>query len=354
MVTLNDGSTYPATVKGHDDKTDLAVLKIDAKKPLPYLAWGDSDKAHVGDWVVAVGNPYGLGGTVTAGIVSAHGRDINSGPYDDFIQIDAPINPGNSGGPLFNQQGQVIGIDSAIYTPNGGSVGIGFAIPSDLAKDVVAQLVEHGSVARGWLGIEMQPLTETLAKAMGRTDTHGVIVDQVQPDSPALKAGVKQGDLVTAYDGKPIENTREFARAVADTKAGATVKMDLVRDGKAMTVDVTIAQLKGGTVASAAQPGEGSLGLALAPLTQDNRDQYGIDAATHGALVERVAPGSNADDSGLKAGDVIEKVGDDAVHSPNQAMERIHTAQQDKKEAVPLLVQRNGTTYYLALQLAEG
>ncbi len=167
MVTLEDGTSYPATIKGHDDKTDLAVLKIDAKKPLAFVNFGDSDQARVGNWVVAVGNPFGLGGTVTAGIVSAHGRDLNSGPYDNFIQIDAPINPGNSGGPLFNQHGQVIGIDSAIYSPNGGSVGIGFAIPSNLAKTVVAQLREHGEVERGWLGVQMQPLTSPLAKAMG-------------------------------------------------------------------------------------------------------------------------------------------------------------------------------------------
>ena len=188
-VTLTDGNKYKAKVIGRDAKTDLALLKIEAGHSLPYVAFGDSDGEHEGDWVIAVGNPYGLGGTVTAGIISAHGRDIHSGPYDDFLQIDAPINPGNSGGPLFNQNGQVVGIDTAIYSPTGGSVGIGFAIPSNVARQVVAQLRDHGTVARGWLGVAMQPLTPTLAHAVGLKDTNGVVVDTVEADSPADTKG---------------------------------------------------------------------------------------------------------------------------------------------------------------------
>src|SRR5215469_6871111 len=196
-VNLDDGSSYTAKLVGRDAKTDLALLKIEAGKPLPYVTFGDSGKARVGDWVIAVGNPFGLGGTVTAGIVSGHDRNIDSGPYDDFLQIDAPINPGNSGGPLFNQSGQVIGIDSAIYSPNGGSVGIGFAIPSNLASDVVGQLRDHGKVERGWLGVQMQPMTPALAKAMGLKSDEGVLVNEVQPDSPAAKARLMQGDVIT-------------------------------------------------------------------------------------------------------------------------------------------------------------
>jgi len=354
MVTLEDGTSYPATLKGHDAKTDLAVLKIDAKKALPYLIFGDSDKAKVGNWVIAVGNPYGLGGTVTAGIVSAHGRDLNEGPYDNFIQIDAPINPGNSGGPLFNQEGQVIGIDSAIYTPNGGSVGIGFAIPSDLAKSVVAQLREHGEVARGWLGVQMQPLTETLAKAMGRSSTDGVLIDEVQPDSPAKKAGLQQGDLITAFDGKTIKDPRDMAMAVAAAPAGTSAKISYVRDGKESSVDVAIAKLKDDEVAANDQGGEGPIGLALAPLTPDSRDQLGLDDSVKGVVVAKVAPESRAADSGVRPGDVILRIGNEAVTNPAEAARTLRTAEKEKKEAVPLLVMRDGTTYYLALQLANG
>jgi serine protease Do len=353
-VTLDDGTSYPATVKGRDEKTDLAVLKIDAKKPLPYLAFGDSDKAKIGNWVIAVGNPYGLGGTVTAGIVSAHGRDIKEGPYDNFLQIDAPINPGNSGGPLFNQEGQVIGIDTAIFTPSGGSVGIGFAIPSDLAKSVVAQLREHGDVARGWLGVQMQPLTDTLAKAMGRSSTDGVLVDKVQADSPAKTAGLMQGDLITAYNGKIIKDPRDISMAVADTAAGSSATISYIRNGVAKTVDVTIAKLKDDAVAANDKSEEGPIGLALAQLSPENRDQFGIDASVKGVVVERVAPDSHAADSGVKAGDVIVKIGDDAVTSPAEAAKTLQTAEKEKKEAVPVLVVRDGNTYYLALQLANG
>jgi serine protease Do len=353
MVTLEDGTSYPATIKGHDDKTDIAVLKIDAKKTLPFVNFGDSDQAKVGNWVVAVGNPFGLGGTVTAGIVSAHGRDLNSGPYDNFIQIDAPINPGNSGGPLFNQHGQVIGIDSAIYSPNGGSVGIGFAIPSNLAKDVVAQLRQHGEVERGWLGVQMQPLTDPLAKAMGRTDANGVLVNEVQPDSPAKKAGLQQGDLITAFNNKPIKDPRDLAMAVAATPAGQTVPVAVVRDGHDKTVDVTVEKLKTEVASAQDKEGEGPIGLALAPLSQDNRGELGLDDTVQGAVVARVAPDSRAAESGVQAGDVIERVGTMSVHNPQDVVKLIKAAQKDKKEAVPLLVMRNGTTYYLALQLVE-
>jgi serine protease Do len=239
-VTLTDGNKYKAHVVGRDAKTDLALLKIDAGHALPYVAFGDSDNAHEGDWVIAVGNPYGLGGTVTAGIVSAHGRNINAGPYDDFLQIDAPINPGNSGGPLFNETGQVVGIDTAIYSPSGGSVGIGFAIPSNVAKDIVAQLREHGNVARGWLGVQMQPLTPALAKAVGLSSGQGVVVDSVVDGSPASRASLQQGDVITAYNGKPIRNARDLAMAVADTPSGKTAGLTIWRGDHQRSMNVTI------------------------------------------------------------------------------------------------------------------
>ena len=239
-VTLSDGTEHRARVIGRDDKTDVALIKIEAGHDLPYVAFGNSDEAHEGDWVLAVGNPYGLGGTVTAGIISAHGRNINEGPYDDFLQIDAPINPGNSGGPLFNQSGQVVGIDTAIYSPSGGSVGIGFAVPSNVAKSVVAQLRKNGSVTRGWLGVSMQSLTPSLAKAVGLTEAKGVLVDEVTPDSPAAVAGLRQGDVITAYNGRSIQDGRDLALAVADTPAGERASLSIWRDARTASLSVLV------------------------------------------------------------------------------------------------------------------
>ncbi len=355
MVTLNDGTSYPATVKGRDAKTDLALLKIDTNKPLPYVAFGDSGKEQVGDWVIAVGNPFGLGGSVTAGIVSANGRNINEGPYDNFLQIDAPINPGNSGGPLFNQSGQVIGIDTAIYSPSGGSVGIGFAIPSDLATKVVAQLRDHGSVERGWLGVQMQPITPPLAKAIGRPNTDGVLVDQVEANSPAAQAKLQQGDVITAVNGTEVKNPRDLAVMVADTHAGSTAKLTVWRNGHEQPVAVTIGtQPKEQTASKDDQSGGAPVGMALAPLSPDERSQLGLDASAKGVVVAQVTPDSRAAESGVQAGDVIVKVGDDSVTTPKEVASKIHAAEQQKKEAVPLLVMRDGMTYYLALQLSVG
>ncbi len=352
-VTLTNGDVYPATVKGRDAKTDLALLKIDAPKPLPYVSFGDSDKAREGDWVIAVGNPFGLGGTVTAGIVSAHGRNINEGPYDDFLQIDAPINPGNSGGPLFDQSGHVIGIDTAIYSPTGGSVGIGFAIPSNLASKIVAQLREHGTVERGWLGIAMQPITPALAKAMDRPNHDGVLVDQIEPDSPAAKADLHQGDVITAVDGKPVKGARELAMMVANVPKDTTTTLTVWRDGHERSVDVKIGSQPSDKMAAADEENsKNPVGLSLAPLSDATRSELGLDDSAKGVVVEAVTPDSRADQSGLQPGDVIEKVGNDPVASPSEAASRIHAAEREKKEAVPLLVMRDGNTYYLALHLA--
>jgi serine protease Do len=352
-VTLGDGKTYPAKVVGRDAKTDLALLKIDAGAPVPYIAFGDSDKERVGDWVVAVGNPFGLGGTVTAGIVSGHDRDLNNGPYDDYLQIDAPINPGNSGGPVFNQSGQVVGIDTAIYSPNGGSVGIGFAIPSNLATKVVAQLREHGKVERGWLGVAMQPLTPALASAVGHPDAKGVLVDKVEADSPASKADLRQGDVITAFNGTAIKGPRDLAVDVANTASGSSAKLTIWRDGHESVVDVAIGA-QPTQMASAAPESDGApVGMALSALTAEQQQQLGLDPGARGVVVEQVAPGSRADASGVQSGDVIVRVGNEAVTTPAEAIAKIHAAEHAKKEAIPLLVMRDGTTYYLALQLGK-
>jgi serine protease Do len=355
-VTLSNGDKYRAKLIGRDSKTDLALLKIDAGHDLPYVAFGDSDREQEGDWVIAVGNPYGLGGTVTAGIVSAHGRNINEGPYDDFLQIDAPINPGNSGGPLFNQSGQVIGIDTAIFTPSGGSVGIGFAIPSNVAKDIVAQLRAHGKVARGWLGVQMQPMTESLAKAVGLPNHQGVLVDVVEDDSPAAHAHVQQGDVITAFNGKPIKTTRDLAMAVADTPSGKTVPMTVWRNQHSRDLSVTIGTQNKQQLASAnnANANPTPVGMALAPLTPEMRDQLNVGADVGGVVVSRVTPGSKADDSGVQAGDIIQRVAGHPVSSPAEAADQIHAAERQNKPAIPLLVMRNGVSSYLGLQLARG
>ena len=352
-VTLTDGNKYKAKVIGRDAKTDLALLKIDTGHALPFVAFGDSDNAHEGDWVIAVGNPFGLGGTVTAGIISAHGRNINSGPYDDFMQIDAPINPGNSGGPLFNQSGQVVGIDTAIYSPSGGSVGIGFAIPSNVARTIVGQLRDHGKVNRGWLGVAMQPLTPALAKAAGLPNNDGVLVDTVTDGSPAAQAGLQQGDVITAFDGKPVKDTRDLAMDVADTPAGQTASVAVWHDSHSRSLNVTIRAQDQAKVASAAiEAGMKPVGMSLETLSSDARSQLNIAPTVSGVLVGEVTPGSNADESGVQAGDVIERVAGSAVSSPDQVVNAIHAAERQKKQAISLLVMRDGAAAYVGLQLA--
>lgn len=352
VVTLEDGRELPAIVKGRDAKTDLALLKIESKTPLPYVAFGDSDHARIGDWVVAVGNPFGLGGSVSAGIVSARGRNLNNGPYDNFLQIDAPINPGNSGGPLFDQSGRVIGIATAIYTPNGGNVGIGFAVPSNLAGSVIAQLKSSGKVERGWLGVTMQPMTEALAKAVGRKDSTGVLVNDVQPDGPAAKAGLKQGDVVIALNGGTIRDPRDLATQVAGLKAGDRAKLQVWRDGRETSLSLTVGSQPAEQNAALDEAGKDErVGLALAPVTPELRARLGLDDGK-GAVVTEVAPDSKAEDSGVRPGDVILGVAGHAVANPAEAAQEIQAARKQHREAVTLLVRRDGTTYYLALQLA--
>lgn len=353
VVTLEDGSEHPAVVKGRDPKTDVALLKIESKTPLPYVAFGDSDKVRIGDWVIAVGNPFGLGGSVSAGILSARGRNLNSGPYDNFLQIDAPINPGNSGGPIFDAAGRVIGISTAIYSPSGGSVGIGFGVPSNLAGSIVAQLKDGGKVERGWLGVSMQPMTDSLAKAVGRKSADGVLVNEVMADGPAAKAGLKQGDVVVTINGQTIRDPRDLATQVAGLKAGASAKFGIWRDGRERNLTVAIGtQPSDQTAALDDAAGEdGKVGLSLAPLTPELRNRFGLEAGAKGAVVAEVASDSQAEESGVQPGDLIVGVAGKSVANPGQAVDAIKSAQREKKEAVTLLVMRDGSTYYLALHL---
>jgi serine protease Do len=357
-VTLNDGTELPAKVVGRDPRTDLAVLKVDAKKALPFIELGDSSSVRPGEWVVAMGNPFGLGGTVTAGIVSAQGRDIGAGPYDQFIQIDAPINQGNSGGPLFTQDGKVVGVNSAILSPTGGSIGIGFAIPSNLVKTVVAQLETTGHVTRGYLGVASQPLSEQMAKAMRLPQDTGALVANVMPDGPAAKAGVQPGDVIQAVNGQKVTSPRDLAVDIASVKPGDTAKLDVLRDGDSQTIAVKLTEMPNDRVAdvgdSHAAP-QGKVGVALAPLTPDMRDQLNLSNGTKGAVVAQVEPGSPAEAAGIRTGDVIVGVGAKTVDSPEAAVKAIHAAVdgKDKDGALALRIIRNGQTAFVAVTLNQ-
>jgi len=363
-VKLSDGKTYKAKLVGRDERTDLALLKITADHSLPALPWGDSDKSEVGDWVIAVGNPFGLGGTVTAGIVSARGRDLHEGPYDNFIQTDAAINRGNSGGPMFNMDGQVIGINSAIYSPNGGSVGIGFAIPSSIAQPVIAQLREHGSVERGFLGVQIQEVTPDVAESLGLKGSAGALVAKVTKGSPSETAGLRQGDVITRFDGKDIKELRDLTRSVAATRPGTKAPITIWRDGHEMQLSVDVGKMPAQAVAEASEPGTSgvpvtgehkvaSLGLTLGTLTSDSRNELGLDKAVKGALVTDVQDGAAAAEHGLRPGDVIVKVGQEPVDSPAQAVERINAAKTAKAKAVLLLLNRRGNELFVALPFAQ-
>ncbi len=357
-VTLNDGTVIPAKVVGTDEKTDLALLKIDTDKKLTTVEWGDSDAAQVGDWVVAVGNPFGLGGSVTAGIVSARGRDLHSGPFDDFLQIDAPINRGNSGGPSFDTSGKVIGINSAIYSPSGGSVGIGFAIPSNLAKTVIAQIRDHGSVQRGWLGVQIQSVTPEMAEALGLDKARGALVADVQDDSPALKAGLHQGDVITTYDGKPVAQLSDLPRLVADTTAGKTVPVEVLRNGKSETVSVEIAKLPASQekVASAEENGpavDDQLGLSLSTLTPKVRREFSVPDEIEGVLVTGIRDDGPARETGVGPGDVIVRVGSEAVKTPSEVAKQVKAAKEADRNAVMLLINHQGDQRFVALKLPK-
>ncbi len=352
QVTADNGTVYTAKVVGTDPKTDLALIKVDGKKDFPYVKFADHSP-RVGDWVVAVGNPFGLGGTVTAGIVSARGRDIGAGPYDDYIQIDAPINKGNSGGPAFNEDGEVIGVNTAIYSPSGGSVGIGFDIPADTAKMVVAQLEKSGHVTRGWLGVQIQPVTAGIAESLGMKKAEGALVDEPQADSPAAKAGVQSGDVITAVDGTPVKDARELARTIGMMAPNSTVKLDIVRQGQEKTLSLTLAEMPNEHVAEAdaeqAQPTSGvpHLGLSVAPAAEVS------GAGSKGVVVTAVDPDGPAAEHGLQKGNVILDVGGKAVANAGDVRKALTEAKAQGKHDVLMRVKIGDATRFVALPLGN-
>ena len=356
-VTFQDNSQHPAKVVGRDAKTDIALLKIDTNQKLPYVTWGNSDDTKVGDWVVAVGNPFGLGGTVTAGIVSALGRNINEGPYDDFLQIDAPINRGNSGGPTFDLRGQVIGINTAIYSPSGGSVGIGFAVPSNIAEHVIAQLKEHGHVTWGWLGVAIQSITPSIAKSLDLDPNHpaGALVAAVTPDSPAQKAGLEPGDVITEADGRDIKTVHDLPRLVAAEPIGSKLDLTIRRGGKEAKLEATIGEMPE-TVASAGetgvQPGQANaaaLGMEVVPLAPGLRSQLHVPKDVSGVVVGRIAPDSPVRALGIQPGDVIVSVDQKPATTPEEAAAELKEAAAHGD--VLLLLNRHGVSEFVGLSV---
>ncbi len=352
-VKLDDGRELVARIVGRDPRTDLAVLKVDGAN-LPHLSLGDSDKVRVGDWVVAVGNPFGLGGTVTAGILSARGRDIQSGPYDDYLQVDAPINRGNSGGPLFSQDGSVIGVNTAIFSPTGGSIGIGFAIPSNLVQRVVAQLQSTGHIDRGWLGVATQGLDAGMAAALHLPNAEGALVADAEPDGPAAKAGLQAGDVVTAVDGHAVKTPRDLARLIGDLRPNRPATLTLRRDGAERQVQVTLGELRDPRQQAAAeqQDQRQGIGVALQALTPELRQQLGVAGKVNGAVVTAVRPGSSAETAGLRPGDVILGVAGHDVADPQAASRALGEAVR-QGGPVALRVMREGRNAFVAVQPAR-
>jgi serine protease Do len=352
QVTTDDGTIYTAKVIGADAKTDLALIKVDGKNDFPFVKFAQHTP-RVGDWVVAVGNPFGLGGTVTAGIVSARGRDIGAGPYDDYIQIDAPINKGNSGGPAFDVSGDVIGVNTAIFSPSGGSVGIGFDIPAETAKMVVAQLQEHGHVTRGWLGVEVQPVSAGIAESVGMKKAEGVIVDERMADSPAAKAGLETGDIITAVNGKPIKDAREFARTVAGLAPNSTVTFDVMRNGQAKSLTATLTQMPdertaaADTNADAPAANTPHLGLAVQPA----RDTDG--SAQKGVVVTAVEPDSPAAQQGITPGDIILDVNGKQVGNAADIRKAMTEAKDHGKHDVLMRVKTAKATLFVAVPFSK-
>ena len=362
-VTLNDGTSLPAKVIGHDEKTDIALLRVKPRTPLPAAHFGDSDHARIGDWVIAIGNPFGLGSTVTAGIVSARNRDIAEGPYDDFIQTDAPINKGNSGGPLFDMQGNVVGINSAIFSPSGGSIGIGFAIPANMAHEVIDQLRQYGATRRGWLGVRVQQVTGDIAEGLCLPSAAGALVAEVNANGPAAKGGIENGDLITGFDGKPVADSRALPRMVADTPIGKTVNVDLLRKGKKESVHVTVAKLDDAAdqaepklaKLSVARPSSklSQLGLTLLSIDGDARSKYHLGGAVQGVVVSAVEPDSPAGEKNFQPGDVIVEVQNQAVHTPDDVARRVEADAKAGRKVELMLVNRGGDLAYVAVRLGE-
>ncbi|MGQ0527180.1 MAG: DegQ family serine endoprotease [Alphaproteobacteria bacterium] len=360
-VTFHDDQTLPAEVVGRDEKIDLALIKVTGKKNLTAVKFGNSDVLRVGDWVVAIGNPFGLGGTVTAGIVSARQRDINSGPYDDFIQTDASINRGNSGGPMFNTQGEVIGINTAIFSPSGGSVGIGFAIPSALASPVVRQLVEFGYTRRGWLGVRIQNVTDEIAESLSLPDMHGALVSSVTPKGPAAAAGLQPGDVITEFGGQKLNAMRNLPRIVAETAIDAEVELTYWRNGKVAKAKVKVGELEkaeeeglletAGTAPVSEGVGVESMGVTVQAVSNMNRQTYGLTPEVAGVVITKVTPGSEAAEKGLLEGDVIVEINQQPAADPAKVQELLDAAVKSGRNSVLLLINRQGDIRFVAVRL---
>lgn len=349
-IVMQDGREFDATLVGTDPKTDLALLKIEADVDLPALTLGNSDAARVGDWVLAIGNPFGLGGSATAGIISARGRDLRSGPYDDYLQIDAPINSGNSGGPVFNANGEVIGVNTAIYSPNGGNVGIGFAIPSKQVQTIIAELKDTGTVRRGWLGVQIQDIDKDLASSLGLDHDNGALVADVVADSPAAEAGFQVGDVIMDFDGNEITTAKSLSLAVANADAATKVPVKILRDGKSKTLRVKLGEAE--QVADNQDNGHMSqgtvgeeLGLALSNLTDNEREQLGLPDDYSGVLVSQVDPNGSAAKQGVRPGDVIARVGSASVHNVNEAKAAIAKAKSAGDYTALLVRRRDGQQF---------
>ena len=358
LVTLDDGETYDAELIGRDPKTDLALIKIDADEDLGVARFGDSDEVRVGDWVIAVGNPFGFDNTVTMGIVSSRGRSIGAGPYDDFLQIDAPINRGNSGGPAFNTKGEVIGVNTAIFSPSGGNVGIGFAIPASMVQNVVADLKEHGEVERGWLGVHIQAVTDDLAEGLGLPEAKGAIVTEVVPGGPASDAGFEPGDVITAVDGVSVDKLRDLPRMIAKLDPGESAEVMIWRKDKERTLTTKIGSIPKSEQVASADDVEGAekqnvLGMKLAKLDRSTRETYHIDEDIDGVIITGVESKSWASRKGLTPGDVILKVGFDEVLSPRDVVAAIDVAGENKKRTVLFLVSRETQERFVALPLRD-
>jgi len=355
LVTLSDGSQFDAKLVGRDPATDLALLKLEANKTLPSVDWGRSSKVRAGDWVLAVGSPFGLGGTVTAGIVSAMGRDLQTGPFDDFLQIDAPINRGNSGGPTFNMSGKVIGVNTAIFSPTGGNIGIGFAVPSDLAQTVVADLKDDGEVSRGWLGVRVQAVTPEIGESMGMEKPKGALVAGVGDETPAKKAGIQEGDVIVEYRGDAVEEMRDLPRLVAGSDPGETVEVGVLRDGERLDIEVTLGDMAERTAASLERNGSPKVaeledyGMAVGDLTPKLRRKLELSENATGPAVVALDPTGVAARAGMRPADVILSVAGQEVETTKGFVDALEAAVGGPRSAVLIQVARGGTRQFVGL-----